>query len=227
MARQISPLPEPPSRSNPSNFAIQGDAFLGALVQFREELNAVALECEQNATTYLSLQEIRNDILPGVQNSINLLAPKLNPSIEGSMTLSTRGGWVRLKDESTSRNWDLHMHDGWLTIYDSTTGEHYAHTRLEQFQSRVDFGFGFQLLPNGLIFQWVLGPVVTGEYSVTVNLPTTYPHINLATMVSTHLSGRDAMFQTSDWQRANVTVFCNSMDSSGGALQPLIFSIGY
>lgn len=166
-------------------------------------------------------------VTSNIQEQLNGKASTSNPSIAGSITLSTKGGWTRFKDESSERDWDLHMHNGWLTIYSPTTGEHLGHTRLDQFPAMMEFGFGFQQLPNGLIFQWVLGPVVTGEYAVTVNLPTTYPHINLATVVSTHLAGRDAMFQTSDWQRASVTVFCNSMDSSGGSLQPLIFSIGY
>lgn len=39
MVQQITQLPDPPSRADPANFAAKGDAFLGALPQFRNELN--------------------------------------------------------------------------------------------------------------------------------------------------------------------------------------------
>jgi hypothetical protein len=38
----ITALPTPPSRSDPTNFAAQGDAFLSALPTFQAEANAVA-----------------------------------------------------------------------------------------------------------------------------------------------------------------------------------------
>lgn len=40
----ISALPDPPSRSDPANFATKGDAFLGALPQFGTQANALAVE---------------------------------------------------------------------------------------------------------------------------------------------------------------------------------------
>lgn len=40
----ITPLPTPPSRQDPLNFAVRADAFLGALPQFATECNAVAAE---------------------------------------------------------------------------------------------------------------------------------------------------------------------------------------
>lgn len=40
----ITPLPDPPSRADPANFAARGDAFLGALPDFVTETNAVATE---------------------------------------------------------------------------------------------------------------------------------------------------------------------------------------
>lgn len=42
VAPQISPLPTPPARNDPANFAARGDAFLLALPQFRSEANAVS-----------------------------------------------------------------------------------------------------------------------------------------------------------------------------------------
>jgi hypothetical protein len=40
----ITPLPTPPSRSDPANFADRGDAFLGALPTFTTEANALAVD---------------------------------------------------------------------------------------------------------------------------------------------------------------------------------------
>lgn len=44
----ITPLPTPPSRSDPANFADRGDAFLGALPTFATEANALAAATNQN-----------------------------------------------------------------------------------------------------------------------------------------------------------------------------------
>lgn len=43
----ITPLPVPPSRQDPANFAARGDAFLGALPAFATEANA--LQADVNA----------------------------------------------------------------------------------------------------------------------------------------------------------------------------------
>lgn len=54
----MTPLPTPPSRDDPTNFASRGDAFLGALPDFQTELNDVAdvtydnaVEANTSATT--------------------------------------------------------------------------------------------------------------------------------------------------------------------------------
>lgn len=47
----ITPLPTPPSRDDPTNFAARGDAFLGALPAFAAETNSVAGEVDANALT--------------------------------------------------------------------------------------------------------------------------------------------------------------------------------
>jgi len=46
----ITPLPDPPSRQDPANFAEKGDAFLGALPTFQAEANAQAIEVNDDAT---------------------------------------------------------------------------------------------------------------------------------------------------------------------------------
>jgi hypothetical protein len=47
----ITALPTPPSRQDPTNFAIRADAFLGALPAFATQANALALTINTNATT--------------------------------------------------------------------------------------------------------------------------------------------------------------------------------
>ena len=37
----IAPLPDPPQRSDPDNFAVRADAFLGALPQFGADIDAI------------------------------------------------------------------------------------------------------------------------------------------------------------------------------------------
>ncbi len=46
----ITPLPTPPSRDDPSNFATRADAFLGALPDFATEANALAVDVNADAT---------------------------------------------------------------------------------------------------------------------------------------------------------------------------------
>jgi hypothetical protein len=89
----ITPLPTPPSRDDPANFAARGDAFLGALPDFATELNdalptindaipaseiAVALVNYKGdysaATTYLVGQSV-------TYNDIRFLSKKTNLNI--------------------------------------------------------------------------------------------------------------------------------------------------
>jgi len=45
----ITPLPTPPSRDDPTNFATRADAFLGALPDFATEANALAVDVNEDA----------------------------------------------------------------------------------------------------------------------------------------------------------------------------------
>lgn len=54
----ITPLPIPPLRSDPTNFAARGDAFLGALPKFQVEANALAAAMNLNSTTDSSTSSI-------------------------------------------------------------------------------------------------------------------------------------------------------------------------
>lgn len=50
----ITPLPTPPSRDDPANFAARGDAFLGALPDFASEANALAVDVNDDALSSAS-----------------------------------------------------------------------------------------------------------------------------------------------------------------------------
>lgn len=54
VAPQITALPDPPSRADPSTFADKADAFLGALPDFATETNTVADFCETKASEALT-----------------------------------------------------------------------------------------------------------------------------------------------------------------------------
>ena len=45
----ITPLPTPPSRSDPTNFSARGDAFLSALPTFATEANVMAADVDASA----------------------------------------------------------------------------------------------------------------------------------------------------------------------------------
>ena len=47
----ITPLPTPPSRSDPTNFSARGDAFLSALPTFATEANALAVAVNADAAS--------------------------------------------------------------------------------------------------------------------------------------------------------------------------------
>jgi len=47
----ITPLPTPPSRDDPTNFATRADAFLGALPDFATEANALAVDVNADAVS--------------------------------------------------------------------------------------------------------------------------------------------------------------------------------
>lgn len=54
----ITPLPTPPLRSDPLNFAARGDDFLGALPKFQVEANALAAAMNLNSTTDSSTSSV-------------------------------------------------------------------------------------------------------------------------------------------------------------------------
>ena len=57
----ITPLPTPvPSRADPANFAVRGDAFLGALPAFATEANALAAEVSENTAICQSAAQTVN-----------------------------------------------------------------------------------------------------------------------------------------------------------------------
>jgi hypothetical protein len=107
-APQITALPDPPSRQDPTNFAVKGDAFLGALPTFATEANALATQVNERvdaafaaglesaatnaATTVTKAAEARASELAaaGYANQAMLLSlgvETLRPSIKPSLLL--------------------------------------------------------------------------------------------------------------------------------------------
>lgn len=105
---QITALPDPPSRQDPTNFAVKGDAFLGALPDFATEANALATQVNERvdaafdaglegaatnaATTVTKAAEARASELAaaGFANEAMLLSlgvETLRPSIKPSLLL--------------------------------------------------------------------------------------------------------------------------------------------
>lgn len=105
---QITALPDPPSRQDPTNFAVKGDAFLGGLPTFATEANALATQVNERvdaafaaglesaatnaATTVTKAAEARASELAaaGYANEAMLLSlgvETLRPSIKPSLLL--------------------------------------------------------------------------------------------------------------------------------------------
>lgn len=101
----ITPLPDPPSRSAPADFSPKADALLGALPQFVEQANAVALAMNMNATTASSTTELT--IGTGSRSF----------TVEASKSFLP-GMSVKIARTAAPSNW---MH-GDVTSYNSATG---------------------------------------------------------------------------------------------------------
>ncbi len=96
----ITPLPEPPSRSDPSTFAAKGDAFLAALNTFVTEANALLAQCEANATTLLSVSEIADYI---AANGISISADGIGFEFsDGTKVQRDASGGLRIIPASDS-----------------------------------------------------------------------------------------------------------------------------
>ena len=82
----MTPLPTPPSRSDPSNFAERGDAFLGALPVFATEANA--LETNVNAKELSATTAASNAALSATaaQNAANAAAGSVNATAWNAAT---------------------------------------------------------------------------------------------------------------------------------------------
>lgn len=94
----ITPLPTPPQRNDPNNFATRGDAFMAALPTFVTETNTVAGEVNTNATnaatsagTATTQAGIATTQATNAANSASsaLNAPGTNATSTTSLTLAT------------------------------------------------------------------------------------------------------------------------------------------
>ncbi len=74
MVAQITPLPTPPSRQDPANFSVRGDAFLGALPQFQVEANALASEVNTARTDIQAIKDQAVSETDSIKNEASLSA---------------------------------------------------------------------------------------------------------------------------------------------------------
>jgi hypothetical protein len=101
----ITALPSPPSRTDPTNFSSEGDAFLGALPLFVTEANALAVAMNLNDTTATSVTSL------AIGTGSKSLTVDVSKSYQPGMS-------VKIARTASPSNW---MH-GDVTSYDSGTG---------------------------------------------------------------------------------------------------------
>ncbi|RSV41541.1 tail fiber domain-containing protein [Sphingomonas sp. ABOLE] len=110
----ITPLPDPPSRADPSSFSDRADDFLGALPLFVAQTNATAAEMEAAAVTAINA--------PGTSGtSITSLAVGTGSktfTLEQTGKAFARGQFVIIARTAAPTTY---MH-GQITAYDSSTG---------------------------------------------------------------------------------------------------------
>lgn len=97
----ITPLPSPPSRSDPANFADEADAFLGALPSFATEANQIAAEINAaaNSATTEAIKWVSGTYAEGDVVWSPTDHQTYRKSVAGSSTVDPAvniSGWVRL-----------------------------------------------------------------------------------------------------------------------------------
>jgi hypothetical protein len=66
----ITPLPTPPSRDDPTNFATRADAFLGALPDFATEANALAVDVNADAVAAAASAVDAEDAVTAAEDAV-------------------------------------------------------------------------------------------------------------------------------------------------------------
>lgn len=102
----ITPLPTPPSTSDPANFDSRADAFLGALPDFATEANALAASLNNISTTSESSTELT---ISAIEQTLTVEADK---SYEVGQS-------VKIASTADGSKWMI----GDVQSYNSTTGE--------------------------------------------------------------------------------------------------------
>lgn len=134
MPLPYTPLPQAPDRKRPTTFADEGDAFLGALPTFGEEMAAIGAQAEANAATAAidaaTATSAANSATASAISAIN--APGTNATSTTSMTVGTGsksltvqtgksfvvGQFVVIASTASPTNYMI----GQITAYTSGTG---------------------------------------------------------------------------------------------------------
>ena len=96
----ISPLPTPPSREDPTNFATRADAFLGALPTFQSEANA--LQTDVNAK-----QVTASTAATTATTQAGIATTQAGIATTQAGIATTQAGIATSSASSASASWDL------------------------------------------------------------------------------------------------------------------------
>lgn len=109
----ITELPTPPSRQDPANFSARGDAFLGALPQFRTEINNLGDFVESRAS-YANSQAVSAQQSASLSNQSKLDAEL---AAEAAQSFSNfKGEWSSLSGQLSVPASVLHNGQVWVLI---------------------------------------------------------------------------------------------------------------
>ena len=93
---------------------------------------------------------------------------------------------------------------------------------------------GYQLLPGGLILQWLQGETVTTDplASIVVNFPEAFPNsclfVSVGTLNPSPTDTNMSYYEVISWTRSAVTIyFMRNADHDYDPIAPLIFAVGH
>jgi len=170
----ITPLPDPPSRANPADFAEKGDAFLGALPTFQAEANAQAIEVVGEWSTLTGALNVPSSVLHNGSYWMLLVNVADVTATEPSVT----GDWSKIGGAIDSLSTDLDCNDktfngsSYQQIADASlgTGTHtldYSLGDMAQVTATGDFTLAFSNFVTGKVCTMILDCVNWGDWTIT------------------------------------------------------------
>lgn len=103
----ISPLPTPPSREDPTNFATRADAFLGALPTFQSEANALQTDVNSKQVTASSAASTATTQAGIATTQAGIATTQANLAIDQVALATTQAGIATTQASNASASYDL------------------------------------------------------------------------------------------------------------------------